>query len=113
MTSGNKLDKLYAKIPIFKCKEGCTDCCGPVPRCKEENDRILFKMQQVGMFCPYAVKGRCVIYEKRPFMCRIFGAVASGPLKCPYGCGPENPLTEEEAKGLTEEYVKIMRQEGE
>ena len=112
MTSGNKLDKLYAKIPTFTCKEGCIDCCGPVPRCKSEEDRILFKMQQIGLACPYAVNGKCVIYEKRPFMCRLFGAVASGSLKCPHGCGPENPLSEEEAFELTREYSKIVECDG-
>jgi len=24
------LDWLYSRIPSFICKEGCTDCCGPV-----------------------------------------------------------------------------------
>lgn len=31
-----ELKRLYSRIPIFKCIEGCTDCCGPVPASREE-----------------------------------------------------------------------------
>jgi uncharacterized protein len=31
-----ELRRLYSRIPTFKCIEGCTDCCGPVPASREE-----------------------------------------------------------------------------
>jgi len=32
-----ELKRLYSRIPTFKCVEGCTDCCGPVPVSREEH----------------------------------------------------------------------------
>lgn len=32
-----ELRRLYSRIPTFKCVDGCTDCCGPVPVTREEH----------------------------------------------------------------------------
>lgn len=66
-------ERLYARIPSFKCKEGCTDCCGPVPFSEWEWSRIKDKrkMDLATLICPYAVAGRCEIYEQRPLICRF------------------------------------------
>ena len=34
--------------------------------------------------CPALVDGRCSVYEHRPLICRLWGAVESLP--CPHGC---------------------------
>jgi uncharacterized protein len=34
-----ELKRLYSRIPTFKCVEGCSDCCGPVPASREERKR--------------------------------------------------------------------------
>jgi Fe-S-cluster containining protein len=42
--------------------------------------------------CPYLTEeNRCEIYENRPAICRLYGAVED--LRCPYGCRPDRLLT--------------------
>lgn len=103
-------ERLYEKIPSFRCKPGCTDCCGPVPFSRWEWGRVLDKRKGDPRTwdCPYAVGGRCEIYEKRPLICRLFGAADVELLRCPHGCGPEQKLSAEEAEEIINEYLKIM-----
>jgi hypothetical protein len=97
---------LYKRIPAFRCKPGCSACCGPVPFSRTERGRIPDKRTAVGIDCPYSGPRGCAIYEKRPFMCRLFGAAASLP--CPFGCRPDRMLSAEEADDLTRRYVELM-----
>lgn len=109
-------ERLYKRIPTFTCEPGCTDCCGPVPFSKWEWERIKDKRKGdiKTLTCPYAVGGRCEIYEQRPLICRLFGAVDVETLRCPHGCGPERKLTKAEADEIMEEYFRILKmQEGE
>jgi Fe-S-cluster containining protein len=85
-----------------------------VPFSKWEWDRIADKRkpteeQEKILICPYAVDGRCEIYEKRPLLCRMFGAVDDPLLTCPHGCGPVNKLTKQEGREITAEYFKLMK----
>lgn len=106
----HRLKKLYDQIPAMKCQQGCTDCCGAVPFTKTELKRI--KVQRlpivVGQSCPYAQNGTCVIYEDRPFICRLFGTTEEPMMTCPKGCGPEKKLTAKQAEALTADYRSIM-----
>jgi len=104
----SELEALYEKIPTFKCIPGCMDCCGPVPFSKVEWERVKDKRKARSLKCPYAVDGKCEIYEVRPFVCRLFGAVDTPTMTCPYGRGPENKLTEAEARELTFRYLNIL-----
>jgi uncharacterized protein len=36
------LKKLYSQIPTFKCRPGCSDCCGPVVASKTEREDAPF-----------------------------------------------------------------------
>jgi len=81
-----KLDEARKMIPEFTCKKGCHDCCGPVPFSKEEWSRVPDKRKATSLTCPYVGEKGCDIYEERPLMCRLFGAVED--LKCPHGCAP-------------------------
>ena len=36
------LAKLYAQIPTFQCRKGCSDCCGPVAASKTERENAPF-----------------------------------------------------------------------
>ncbi len=54
MSEKTKLKKLYSKIPEFKCVEGCTDCCGPVPLSEYEQ-----KMLGTGLRMTPTVVGTC------------------------------------------------------
>jgi Fe-S-cluster containining protein len=108
MPVSKALQALYDKIPKgFQCAPGCNLCCGPVPHCAEEaaliddDDR---KRMDVSKPCPFTTPQGCAIYDKRPFMCRIFGC-APDMLACPHGLRPERMLTDEEASDLTDEYI--------
>lgn len=101
-------ERLYARIPSFECKKGCTDCCGPVPFSKWEWERIQDKRTATSLTCPYAVGGRCEIYEQRPLLCRLFGTVDDERLTCPHGCGPTRKLSGAEAEEIMLEYMRIF-----
>ena len=106
-TTEQKHLDLYAKIPEFECKEGCTDCCGPVPFTGWEWERIEDKRKGIGITCPYAVNGRCDIYEQRPLVCRLYGTARK--LKCPYGCKPEAFLSKKAETKVMEAYYRLMK----
>ena len=99
--------RLYKRLPDMICKEGCTDCCGPVPFSKWEADNAKAPyVESYGLNCIHIFDGKCSIYENRPFMCRLYGTTEN--LKCPHGCQPSYQITEELAQELTQKYVKLM-----
>jgi len=113
MDVAGKHKQLYDKIPSFKCKPGCADCCGPVPFSRWEWGRVMDKRYAAPAYmktltCPYAVDGRCEIYEQRPLICRMFGAVDALLMACPHGCGPARKLTDEQAKEMLRVYVQDL-----
>lgn len=110
-TVAAELDAIYAQIPKFQCKEGCTDCCGPVPFSLVEWSRVTTKKKATCLDCPYSLNGSCDIYNERPLMCRIFGAVDTPMLECPHGCGPEKKLTKEQGDALIDAYIKLRHKE--
>lgn len=97
---------LYAQIPSFKCKPGCTDCCGPVPFSAWEKGRIKIEPAKDGRPCPYLTETGCSIYEERPFMCRLFGTVPEMP--CEHGCAPAKMLSSAEGFKLLRKYKKMV-----
>jgi hypothetical protein len=101
-----KHQELYDRIPDFECEEGCTECCGPVPFSKWEKSQILDNRKATSLNCPYSRTGKCEIYENRPLMCRLFGAVED--MQCHRGCGPEKYLTREEAFEILTKYQKMI-----
>jgi uncharacterized protein len=106
MNIAEKHQQLYDRIPKFECKKNCTDCCGPVPFSKWEWSRVKDKRKGTGLTCPYAVNGRCEIYDKRPLICRLFGTVED--LRCPHGQRPKKLLTKEEAYEILIEYSELI-----
>lgn len=117
------LQAIYDRIPkVVGCRTNCADCCGPVPINAEEaaaipamiaarpggtGDTQYTPFDRCGT-CRYATPAGCMIYETRPFMCRIFGAVENEPrLTCPHGAKALNPLSREQARALTEEYAAL------
>jgi Fe-S-cluster containining protein len=95
-----ELRKLYDQIPaIPDCDGRCWTSCGPIDMSDRERQRI----RQAGYritpwqdarawketyYCE-ALTGdkRCAVYEMRPLVCRLWGAVEGMP--CVYGCIPE------------------------
>jgi Fe-S-cluster containining protein len=55
--------------------------------------------------CTMLKGGRCLGYEARPLVCRLFGVVPK--MKCPWGCEPERWLTDEEGWALLAETARI------
>jgi hypothetical protein len=108
-----QLKRLYAQIPAFECVPGCGDCCGPVPCSRVEKALV----PQIGtskttLGCAYFGKGGCAVHDRRPYLCRLFGATEDPILKCPHGRGPEKPLSVEETKALTQAFRKILVEGG-
>jgi Fe-S-cluster containining protein len=95
----DSLERIYRSVPHVACKKLCAAYCGPVEMSVEERRRIEARgviippipeaVQQIiggerTADCPALVDGRCSVYEDRPLICRLWGAVESLP--CPYGC---------------------------
>lgn len=113
------LQALYDQIPaIPDCDGRCWTSCGPIDMSDRERQRI----RQAGTrITPYkqamtsldthwceALTGdkRCAVYEMRPLVCRLWGAVEGLP--CVYGCVPEGGyLSDEDAYRLIAESMRI------
>ena len=102
-------------IPTFDCKPGCHDCCGLVPFSESEKQAAqarapLLAWERFGadswiasaalqnFTCPFVGKSGCSIYDIRPKVCRLFGAVDHPMMRCPHGCGPEALLSEAQSR---------------
>lgn len=114
-----ELQKLYDQIPaIPDCDGRCWTSCGPAGMSDRENQRI---RQQGIRITPYrqamakierywceALTGdkRCAVYELRPLVCRLWGAVEGMP--CAYGCVPEGGwLSDAEGYRLIAESMRV------
>lgn len=102
----------------FKCVEGCADCCGPIIMSRLEAKRIARRtgqstknltnaMQRAiitkGQHCPLLDQqtSKCTVYDIRPAICRLFGAVADEPrLTCQHGRRPDNLLPKQSARTI-------------
>lgn len=99
-------NELYRSIPSFECRDGCSDCCGPMPVCSPWEFERLPEIKLSGSSgCPFKQNG-CTIYEHRMFLCRLFGN-AEG-FTCPHGCGPEKLLSREGAQELKLRYFELF-----
>ena len=116
------LDRLYRAIPkVEGCRTGCADCCGPVPLSKLEARKVrhageperLMNMvvtpTDACLSCAYSTPEGCSVYEDRPFMCRLFGAVEGEPrLTCPHGAKARKPLSKSAAADLSARYQRLV-----
>jgi uncharacterized protein len=99
-----QIDAATARIPSFACKPGCSACCGPVLMSRLEWSRIVEHLgyEPKGSFdgpltCPMLQDGKCSVYDIRPAVCRLFGAIKD-QMVCPEGCGPTRKLSDAEAR---------------
>lgn len=104
------LREIYASIPEVHCKGLCAEQCSTAPIAPVELDvlektvgralkqsadpRGFTTLGDIGAPCELLVMGRCMAYDQRPAICRVFGA-AEG-LRCPHGCAPDRVMTNEE-----------------
>ena len=107
MQKKKKLEKIYAQIPALECKGLCHGSCGlilisgyerklitekigydPFPSQEEAKAYVKVILQQptLAKNCELLKDGKCTVYEDRPLICRLFGAVEN--MKCPFGCKP-------------------------
>lgn len=90
------LKQLFKAVPDVECKGLCAKVCGPIAMSAAEEALILAKhgvvpeVSPVDHACSALRDGRCSIYEDRPLVCRVYGAVRE--LRCPYGCAPKGGL---------------------
>lgn len=60
--------------------------------------------------CAWLLDGRCRIYEDRPLVCRLWGAVRESvgdAFICPHGCGTADPVTWAEAMNLWQQNAEV------
>lgn len=58
--------------------------------------------------CPALQSGRCEVYEVRPMVCRLWGAVEG--MQCPYGCvPPAGYLPDREGQRLLARVAVVSR----
>jgi len=92
-----QLAAVYAQIPDMDgCDGSCWESCGPVPMGAAERARIaaagvqippLVELLRSGRMCPaLSAFGRCPVYDVRPVLCRLWGAVEG--MRCDHGCRP-------------------------
>lgn len=118
-------EDLYARIPDPGCKGLCVDSCSIIRMHPFEElrlatagvflptiDQAMDELAETGEYhCPALVDGRCALYEIRPTICRLYGAVST--LRCDYGCEPASGfLSEAEGQAIMTESKMIGPQTG-
>ncbi len=102
-----ELEELYAQVPDVACQGLCQAACGPIGMGDAEYARLqgpgmppICRSDLTGVdvrrpaSCPaLTILGQCGVYQLRPMVCRIWGAVAS--LRCPHGCRPPGGFLDE------------------
>ena len=102
-----EIKELYEKIPASVCSPDCCKCCKDMIQFSPSEERNMGGYEWNGK-CRHLKNGRCSIYEKRPFVCRLYGT--SVLLKCDK-CTPERFLSEEDTLALVREYNKFRNME--
>ena len=110
MSRTKKVQAAWDMVPVVECKKKCQDNCTQI-RCSiselnlikkfcKLNDLKYVNVNEVNnqvmkdtiknpsappdLLCKYLKDGTCMIYEVRPTICRLFGAVDD--LICPHDC---------------------------
>lgn len=107
------IDTIYRQVPTLDCKGLCQAACGPIGCSSIEAETlqnngiippgIRVHPTQGDLTCSHlSDAGRCTIYEHRPLVCRLYGAVKK--LQCPHGCKPKGGfLPDAKAKELLDQ----------
>lgn len=115
------LERLYAQVPDAGCKGLCAAACGPIDMSPREASRLREVGVEIapptpeatqahargGLPCPALTDaGRCSVYDRRPMVCRLWGATES--LRCPHGCAPaEGVLSDVDGVALIVEAARV------
>jgi len=98
MTNPPDIQAVYDLVPKVRCKGLCGDACGPIGMTVREADalredgivppRTRVHPKHGVLMCDKLTDGdRCSMYDRRPLICRVYGAVRA--LRCEHGCKPE------------------------
>lgn len=136
LPSGTKkrLRRLAERIPaVAGCGTGCSDCCIAAPWSVAEAALVAADPRAVGIEwtvlfddrrramsmlpsrpgresvrCPFvAPEGGCSIYDVRPMVCRLYGAVQPGRMDCPHGRRAARPLSVCDEGRVMAEYLSL------
>jgi len=115
-----RLAEIYARVPAIPgCDGRCWTSCGPIDMSDRERQRIRAAGIRITSYreaaadierfwCDALTRDkRCAVYEMRPLVCRLWGAVES--MRCVYGCVPEGGrwLSDAEAYRMIAESMLI------
>lgn len=140
MNPKDSIKAIWDKVPDVHCKGLCIQSCGPimmsnaeaqnlqekygfVPKAAvQDNDGnaidgldtvLMNTIMQIGtdaVTCSALKDGKCSVYEDRPLICRLFGAIRGSRImpKCPYGCRPDSWLLDRKAKKMLDQMDRIQ-----
>lgn len=82
---------IWSRVPSVNCRGLCVEACGPIAMSDAEEAILDRRGVRVGfdretLTCNQLKFGRCQVYEDRPLVCRLWGAVPE--MRCPFGCEP-------------------------
>lgn len=86
------LAEVYATLPDIACKGLCHATCHAIPLHPAEQASIAgntgrhLPLLDLGPCSALTEQKTCGVYEHRPSICRLYGAVEA--MRCPYGCEP-------------------------
>ena len=121
----DSLERIYRAVPQVACKGLCSEACGPIDMSDAERRRLAERgvvIPPVGEVlekiisgrppvCPALVDNRCSVYEDRPLICRLWGAVESMP--CEHGCTvTPGLLMDDGARMLIRRSLEIAEEAG-
>lgn len=124
------LRMLYRDVPAVEgCKPACGKCCGPVPWAPAEIARVaprippgtarlpapggpdgfvLLADPRTGLCAFLSAERACTVYDARPMLCRMFGAVDAPNMRCPFGAKAHAPLRQDQGRALVARYRKDL-----
>ena len=124
------LRMLYREVPAVEgCKPACGKCCGPVPWSPAEIERVASRIPpgterfpapggpegfillaniSTGSCAFLSAERACTVYDARPLMCRMFGAVDAPNMRCPFGAKARAPLNHGQGRALVARYRRDL-----
>lgn len=117
-TIAARMAALYAQIPAVHCKGECTASCSASVFVMRAMSTFEFSRATFGGTkfipivdldepCVFLQRGRCQVYNARPMICRLWGAVDHPQMRCPFGCEPDRWLTDDEGRALLDAAAEV------
>lgn len=104
------IEAIYARLPSIACAGKCWEACGPIICTEAEREKLEKATHRklshrTDGTCTMLKNGRCLGYEARPLICRLFGLVEK--MRCPHGCEPARWIPEAEAHAMIAETEQL------